>query len=74
MAVNYVDQLIAIRDTLAAKLAAHEASGLGPDYSNGPRSVQNNAWAIAAVDRLEKLNNQIAALRPDEIDMRVRAL
>lgn len=74
MAASYVDSLIAIRDSLVEKLAAFEASNLGPDYSNGPRSFQNNAWAVSAQDRLEKITAQIAALRPDEIDMRVRAL
>ncbi len=62
-----LDDLIAARDSLTAKIATEEAKAHVPDYSLDGQSFQANSSLQSLYDRLEKLNELIAAHDPYEL-------
>lgn len=69
--MSYLDDLATARDNFAAKLAEISVSPK-PSYSIDGQSVSWTDYYRFLSDQVDKLNEQIAAGQPFEIEHRVR--
>lgn len=72
--MTYLENLILMRDNVAAQLAALSGStpGVIPDYSVGGQSVQETAHFVALSNQLAELTKRIAQAQPFAVRSRGR--